>query len=58
MEKSFIKYHIKRLHLTNKSWGGYFLPNFDYASLYGINPYVEMVLGVNEKIGLFSENLY
>lgn len=53
MEKSLIKYHIKRLRLTNESAVA---PNFDFQSLYGVvdiimspacntNPCVEMVLG-------------
>ena len=52
MGKNLIKYHIKRLHLTNES----IVPNFDFASLYGevgivmspgyrsTNPCLEVVL--------------
>ena len=43
MEKNLIKYHIKKLHLTNKS----IVPNFDFASLYDrVMPTLSGELGV------------
>lgn len=55
MDKNLIKYHIKRLHLTNKS----VVPNFDFASLYDrvmptLNPCGEILLPSGRALSTIS----